>query len=89
MVLVGSCFVLHVTSPSSYFENGMKGKTSWESWKKVDFDSNAIDELLFASWAKALEAPMKHGETCRRFMLLGIWVFKMPLYIYIDSLSNA
>lgn len=37
-----------------------KGKTSWESWKKVDFDSNAIDELLFASWAKALEAPMKH-----------------------------
>lgn len=53
MVLVGSCFILHVASP-------MNGKTSCESWKKVDFDSNAIDELLFASWAKALEAPMKH-----------------------------
>ena len=60
MVLVGSCFILHVASLLSYFENGMYGETSWESWKKVDFDSNAIDELLFASWAKALEAPMKH-----------------------------
>lgn len=39
---------------------GCMGKRLGKAGEKVDFDSNAIDELLFASWAKALEAPMKH-----------------------------
>ena len=52
------------------------------SWsKKVDFDSNAIDELLFASWAKALEAPMKTWSLEFKGVLLGLKIGLTPLGI--------
>ena len=86
VVLVGSCFILHVTSPLSYFENGMYGKRE-NLLGKLEKGGLWFKCHWWAALCLVGQSPGGSHETryrgCGRFIAVGdiyIWVFKMLLY---------